>query len=83
MTTDSVTLVTGDRVIVRRVAGKSLVDIDAGPGRKHIAFDTRVVRGEITVVPSDAMSLVTSGKLDARRWKKPSITSRRNMAHCS
>jgi len=64
--TGSVTLITGDRVIVRSVSGKRTVDVQPGPERKNIAFHAHVVGNEITVLPSDVMSFVGSGKLDAR-----------------
>jgi subtilisin family serine protease len=67
----TVTLITGDRVRVlphSRGAGK--VVVEPGPGREGIGFfretETGTNTGDITVVPSDALALVASGRLDSR-----------------
>ncbi|WP_410570114.1 S8 family serine peptidase [Amycolatopsis sp. cmx-4-61] len=67
----SVTLITGDRVrVLPNPRGKSTVVVEPGPGRDRIGFfretTTGTKPGDITVVPSDALALVTSGRLDSR-----------------
>jgi subtilisin family serine protease len=59
----SVTLITGDRVLVRgdRVAG-----VSAAPERAGTAFLRRQVDGHEHVVPLDAVPLLTAGRLDER-----------------
>ncbi|TWP49045.1 S8 family serine peptidase [Lentzea tibetensis] len=56
-----VTLVTGDRVVLG-----DHPRIVPGQGRADITFHTSRVAGELTVVPSDAAPLLTSGRLDPR-----------------
>ncbi|MBE8518930.1 S8 family serine peptidase [Amycolatopsis sp. H6(2020)] len=67
----SVTLITGDRVrVLPNSRGESTVTVEPGPGRDRIGFfretHTPAKAGDITVVPSDALALVASGKLDSR-----------------
>ncbi|OXM65857.1 S8 family serine peptidase [Amycolatopsis vastitatis] len=67
----TVTLITGDRVrVLPNSRGASPVVIEPGPGRDRIGFfretNTGTKPGDITVVPSDALALVASGKLDSR-----------------
>ncbi len=67
----SVTLITGDRVrVLPNSRGESTVTVEPGPGRDRIGFfretHTGAKDGDITVVPSDALALVASGKLDSR-----------------
>ncbi|MDH6628291.1 hypothetical protein M2271_006123 [Streptomyces sp. LBL] len=60
----TVTLVTGDRVLVDgtgRVTG-----VERAKGRERIPFSVRVVAGHTHVVPGDAELLLARGKLDAR-----------------
>ncbi|MFE1833186.1 S8 family serine peptidase [Streptomyces sviceus] len=60
----TVTLVTGDRVLVGdrdRVSG-----VERAPGRKDVPFSIREVAGHTRVVPGDAELLLAQGKLDAR-----------------
>jgi hypothetical protein len=59
----SVTLITGDRVVVDGGAVRSVVP---GPDRGKVAFSTFTAGGHAHVVPDDAMSLLASGKLDQR-----------------
>jgi subtilisin family serine protease len=60
----SVTLVTGDRVLVGRdgVATRPV----PGAGRGHIRFSVRRAAGHSYVVPSDALPMLTRGRLDWR-----------------
>ena len=67
----TVTLITGDKVrVLPNPRGASPVVIEPGPGRDRIGFlretTTGTKPGDITVVPSDALALVASGKLDSR-----------------
>ncbi|MFF1721684.1 S8 family serine peptidase [Streptomyces sviceus] len=60
----TVTLVTGDRVLVGdkgQVSG-----VERAPGRKDVPFSVREVAGHTRVVPGDAELLLAQGKLDAR-----------------
>ncbi|WP_436496011.1 S8 family peptidase [Actinokineospora sp. HUAS TT18] len=62
-TARSVTLITGDRVIVPDNGPPSLVP---GKGRERIPFRTYKTNGHLTVIPGDALTLVTNGTLDRR-----------------
>ncbi|MDQ7803094.1 S8 family serine peptidase [Amycolatopsis sp. A133] len=75
----AVTLITGDRVrVLPDHRGAGTVVVEPGPGRDGIGFfratntgtntaaNSGTGSGDITVVPSDALSLVSSGKLDPR-----------------
>jgi subtilisin family serine protease len=60
----TVTLLTGDKVTVGGVHG---VSVRAGKGREHVTFFTETdEHGDTTVVPEDALSLLSQGKLDPR-----------------
>lgn len=58
----TVTLITGDRVVVAGPAAR----VEPGPGRSGIRFLTRTVDGHTQVVPSDALPLLHAGRLDER-----------------
>ncbi|HEV2783798.1 MAG TPA: S8 family serine peptidase [Actinophytocola sp.] len=58
----SVTLVTGDRVIV---SGATRA-VRPAPGRTAMAFSTFTAAGHLYVIPADALGLVASGRLDRR-----------------
>lgn len=63
--TGVITLITGDRVTVRTIgAGRPMVVVDPGPGRKRLSFTIREERDEITVIPEDMLPLLSSGQLD-------------------
>ncbi|MGW1452808.1 S8 family serine peptidase [Micromonospora sp. NPDC002411] len=62
-TTKTVTLLTGDQVTVT-ASGSAAVR--PGPGRAHLRFVTTRDRGQITVLPQDAVPLVRSGRVDRR-----------------
>ncbi|MEU4091670.1 S8 family serine peptidase [Streptomyces sp. NPDC026673] len=67
----TVTLITGDKVTVTRGAsGTPGVGVRPGPGRTRIGFEVshqwHGADHHISVVPSDARSLLTAGKLDPR-----------------
>nr|WP_238355700.1 S8 family serine peptidase [Kribbella sandramycini] len=59
----TVTLVTGDRVIVR-ADGRATVQ--PGKGREHVKFKTYKVKDHLYVVPSDVFGQLASGRLDRR-----------------
>jgi subtilisin family serine protease len=59
----TLTLITGDRLTV---TGSGQVGIRPGPGRGHIPFVTQAARGHTSVIPSDALPLLRSGRLDPR-----------------
>ncbi|MFL6122259.1 S8 family peptidase, partial [Actinophytocola sp.] len=60
----TVTLLTGDKVTLGGATG---VDVHAAPGRAHVSFFTsKDEQGDTHVIPEDALSLVSSGKLDPR-----------------
>ncbi|WCN84778.1 S8 family serine peptidase [Micromonospora sp. LH3U1] len=62
-TTKTVTLLTGDRVTVT-ASGSAAVR--PAPGRTHLRFFTTRDRGQLTVLPQDALPLVRSGRVDRR-----------------
>jgi subtilisin family serine protease len=65
-----VTLVTGDRVLVRPngggEAGYRVVTARPGPGRAGMTFTTRTERGETFVTPADALRPLAAGLVDPR-----------------
>ncbi|MET7281850.1 S8 family serine peptidase [Kribbella sp. NPDC005582] len=59
-----ITMITGDRVILR---GDQPAKVVPGKGRKNIKFIQRKeLNGDLTVLPLDAETAVRSGELDAR-----------------
>ncbi|GLZ32389.1 serine protease [Lentzea sp. NBRC 105346] len=61
---DSITLITGDKVLVDP-SGRML-GVRPGAGREHITFSRSQVGGHTLVVPQDAMSLLAGDKVDRR-----------------
>jgi subtilisin family serine protease len=61
----SITLITGDRVVVLDDASNARTIIP-GKGREKLAFSTYKRDGHLYVVPRDAVSLVAQGRLDER-----------------
>ncbi|GIG86678.1 serine protease [Plantactinospora endophytica] len=59
----TVSLVTGDRV---SVSTDFKASVEPGPGRTGIEFLTRRVGDRLHVIPTDALALVRSGRLDER-----------------
>ncbi|HEX6353190.1 S8 family peptidase [Actinophytocola sp.] len=60
----TVTLITGDVVTL---GDSKVVDVTAARGREHIGFRTYTDEdGDVNVIPEDAMSLVSSGRVDPR-----------------
>ncbi|MCX4457557.1 S8 family serine peptidase [Streptomyces sp. NBC_01728] len=63
--TRTVTLITGDTVsLTAGPDGKSAVDARPGKGREGVNFVTTEQKGEVSVVPDDAIPLVQAGRLD-------------------
>lgn len=60
----SVTLITGDRVIVSDAQGARAVR--PAPGRERMRFASYTLGGHLFVIPNDAARLVASGRLDRR-----------------
>ncbi|WP_327121925.1 hypothetical protein OG206_31160 [Streptomyces sp. NBC_01341] len=61
----AVRLLTGDRVILTPGPdGRRTAAVEPGPGREGIVFHTQETDGSLSVLPSDAMDLVTTGTLD-------------------
>lgn len=61
----TVRLITGDRVTVGvGPDGKRTASVDPGPGRDGVLFRTAEQDGKLTVLPSDALDLVSTGALD-------------------
>ncbi|MFF1822692.1 S8 family serine peptidase [Kribbella sp. NPDC058245] len=63
-----VTLITGDKVILRD-GDPAKVRIERGPGRDHVVFSTQRSGGKLVVMPSDVTSDVAAGKLDRRLFE--------------
>ncbi|XVV05795.1 S8 family serine peptidase [Actinosynnema sp. CA-248983] len=59
----SVTLVTGDRVVLN---GDRVGALAKGPGRENVAFQTFEKDGRLHVVPRDVLRPIAEGKLDLR-----------------
>lgn len=60
---ETVTLITGDRVMVGSSGGMS---VDRGEGRHDVTFLSQKLGGDLYVIPSDAVSLLGEGRLDKR-----------------
>ncbi len=77
----SVTLVTGDRVLLPKGDGAS-ASIVPGMGRRQIKFLTRRTGGHFYVFPSDALAALGSGRLDRRLFDVTGLVkSRYDDAH--
>jgi len=59
----TVTLITGDRVTVR---GPNAATVEPGPGRTGVQFLIHRVDDHLSVIPSDALSMLQAGQLDRR-----------------
>ncbi|MFH8796865.1 S8 family serine peptidase [Streptomyces sp. NPDC017941] len=78
--TATVTLITGDRVVVgagnrgadgkeargKKAAYTEVVRLVRGPGREQVAISVRREAGHVFVVPQDAQELIDAGSLDRR-----------------
>jgi subtilisin family serine protease len=61
----TVTLMTGDTVLLETLAGgRQSATVRPTADRMHIAYQTRTVNGHSYVIPSDAVPLLAAGKLD-------------------
>jgi subtilisin family serine protease len=67
-----VTLITGDVV---SVGSGDRLSISRGPGRDHIRFASYRTAGHLHVVPSDALALLKSGRLDPRLFDVTALLS--------
>lgn len=66
----SVTLITGDRVVV---SGHGTA-IERGPGRAGVRFLNQISEGRHLVIPSDALPLLRQGRLDERLFDVTALT---------
>jgi subtilisin family serine protease len=62
----AVTLITGDRVSLRRVGTRLVPDVTPGAGREHTHFATSGTGDQLLVVPNDAWGALNAGRLDRR-----------------
>ncbi|MEU3075635.1 S8 family serine peptidase [Streptomyces laurentii] len=63
----TVRLITGDRVTVTPAGGgRQTASVTPGDGRRGVVFRTYEQDGHVTVLPSDAGALVSTGRLDRR-----------------
>ncbi|HEX8866546.1 MAG TPA: hypothetical protein VF821_12905, partial [Lentzea sp.] len=77
----TVTLVTGDQVVERRIpGGRTALVPQPGRGRGQIRFLQHEVAGHHYVVPADAAGLVASGKLDEQLFDVPQLLAQGNDA---
>ncbi|HEX6342423.1 S8 family serine peptidase, partial [Umezawaea sp.] len=75
----SVTLITGDRVVLDGTGGGSVVP---AAGRDAVVFTTSTEQGHVHVVPADARRAVASGRVDKRLFDVTElIESRYDDAH--
>ncbi|MGN9911200.1 S8 family serine peptidase [Phytohabitans sp. LJ34] len=66
-----VTLITGDRVLVRGVGARAGVVVEPARRARPVQFQQITRRGDRYVLPSDAAALVRSGRLD---WQLFNVT---------
>ncbi|GAA3934881.1 S8 family serine peptidase [Actinoplanes auranticolor] len=71
----SITLITGDRVIV---APDGRTSVESAPGRAGTRFVSRKAAGHHYVIPADALPLVQRGRLDQRLFD---LTALRNFGY--
>ncbi|MGV9312229.1 S8 family peptidase [Streptomyces sp. NPDC003691] len=69
----TVTLITGDRVVVG--AGGRIMQVRPGEGREGIPVRTERAQGRTYVVPYDAQRLIAAGKLDRRLFDVTELAS--------
>ncbi|MDN3027544.1 S8 family serine peptidase [Streptomyces sp. S.PB5] len=74
----TVRLVTGDRVTVTTSAdGRRIASVQPGHGRHGVLFRTVEQNGDLTVLPSDAVDLVNSGRLDRQLFDVSALIKQR------
>ncbi|HET8641063.1 MAG TPA: S8 family serine peptidase, partial [Pseudonocardiaceae bacterium] len=65
VTRHSVTLISGDRVLLQRLAGgNDVATVQPNTARLGVSYATREVDDQVYVIPTDAMPLLAAGKLD-------------------
>ncbi|MFJ6572723.1 S8 family serine peptidase [Streptomyces sp. NPDC091292] len=70
----TVRLITGDRVTVTKDAGgKPVASVEPGSGRRGVLFRTMEQDGDLSVLPSDALDLVSTGRLDRQLFNVTSL----------
>ncbi|MEV8624503.1 S8 family serine peptidase [Streptomyces sp. NPDC051079] len=72
---ERIPLVTGDSVVVN--AQGRMVAFEAAEGRERIPVQVQRIKGHTLVVPSDAQSLIASGRLDQRLFDLEVLTDPR------
>ena len=70
-TTTSVTLITGDRVVIHGNGAS----VQPGPGRTKIRFLTETIKNHRYVIPTDAVALLRAGRLDRRLFDVTGLAS--------
>ncbi|WP_431961516.1 S8 family serine peptidase [Actinacidiphila sp. bgisy160] len=74
--TTTVRLITGDRVTVSDAPnGKKTASVQHAPGRDRVVFQITEKGGALTVLPSDAATLVRTGRLDAGLFDVTSLVA--------
>jgi hypothetical protein len=63
----TVTLLTGDQITVSGSGGQR-VSVRRGAGREKVGFLTRRDRGDLSVVPTDAVTPLAAGRVDPRMF---------------
>jgi subtilisin family serine protease len=62
-----ITLVTGDKVLLTTFpGGQQAAEPIPGPGRGKMAFTISKIKGDLSVVPADALPLLSADRLDSR-----------------
>jgi subtilisin family serine protease len=61
----TITLITGDQVVLTKIDKRYAATVRPAPGRTGVTFHTIETDGGLRVLPSDAIPLVRSGRLDA------------------
>jgi len=62
--TGSVTLITGDRVVLSTINDRVVPKVYPGAGRDRIGFSVRERHGAISVLPEDVVAAVIDGRID-------------------
>ncbi|MFI6493268.1 S8 family serine peptidase [Streptomyces sp. NPDC050564] len=76
--TATVRLITGDRVTVTRASnGRQIASVTPGDGRRGVLFRTQEQDGHLTVLPSDAGTLVASGRLDRQLFDVTALVAQK------
>ena len=62
----AVTLITGDRVTLRRAGDRLVPQVTPAPGREHVHFAMSGTGDRLYVVPQDAQARLNAGRIDLR-----------------